>query len=854
MMSSKENNKPTGDAVSKEKGEENPNVSTGGSPTMKGVRVEYSHHSVDTGLDILDIHAPVENELSLDNSKPHSLVYNPKRSSSCPESRKKVSRKDVNIATSGQKKHALRTREPTVPVPLSSKVKTSAKATGTHPSSEISTSPRTSRSTFRSPLQSVYTSSSSESYNKKTRNLKRRHRDSSSPRTYQRVPYRHPLVPPLMSMDTSWGYHQYPMAPPAFVPPQALPWGLQHLAQGNMPAHTLAPPGFVSAQVDNAAAMVAPMGQQLPPEFAFQPQVPHSRSYVAQQGQQAPPDSDQQVVHMETVVQQPMVVQQPLVVQQPMVVQQGQQSMVVQQGQQSMIAHQGQLPLPTISLGEHQPSPFRPASSNFSKPVKPASIQGSFRGDSSHDPNPSNRASSIQESFVAPASGSHSRVTPSPLTPSVPDEGALSQSTPRPSLKVTVPNFKLPPSKGSAIDRLGDKRVLPKEPKPTKPKPHVSQSSLPKWGDFSKSFPEKDLSDNEDKNSKLNSTKADTSMDQAEARPWKDMVYTIGSHYDIGERSPSKTLSRVHDTLNDVQPVPSVRSRLPLYPALVKAFTFTQEEIQSSVPAKGKDPCPMAKGKFPKVDKRKRAHPPSSLPNFLTPAPFDFALQKMAAGGNSVKENVKTVLAPEVLRKLEEDQRTAVAAMSTSLWSLTTAEKLLTDIALQAPTNSGLQDAADLVSAAKKWTMVTADRLVVGLSTSLLLRRDAAISGLDNLIPASTKDSLRAAPLLATSLLGDRADTALAELLQARVANKPTQAIKEIVSLTKALAKPKAQSFAKPGNQKAKQFQGKQQPTATVPSFNKSGPTPAVKTATSSAVPSKKKRFRGPKTQKGSKQ
>ena len=100
-------------------------------------------------------------------------------------------------------------------------------------------------------------------------------------------------------------------------------------------------------------------------------------------------------------------------------------------------------------------------------------------------------------------------------------------------------------------------------------------------------------------------------------RAWSDMVTVIGGVFDIGPRSPSKPKSKVLDPFDLPDEDTSVtRSRLPLYPALSQAIHFMEKEMKAFVPAKGKDPGSMPTGKFPKVDKSKKAHPLSSLPSF----------------------------------------------------------------------------------------------------------------------------------------------------------------------------------------------------------------------------------------------
>jgi hypothetical protein len=127
---------------------------------VKGVREDYSCLSLDTGLDVLDIHAPVEDEFSVDISKPHSepsiFPRSPGRLLSRPNHPGKFVNKPKNP---GQKLVPLRTRELPVPLPVQIEHK-SAKAAGTSISSEIPSSSRNSRS------QTVYSSSSSESYRK----------------------------------------------------------------------------------------------------------------------------------------------------------------------------------------------------------------------------------------------------------------------------------------------------------------------------------------------------------------------------------------------------------------------------------------------------------------------------------------------------------------------------------------------------------------------------------------------------------------------------------------------------------------------------------------------------------------
>jgi hypothetical protein len=255
----------------------------------------------------------------------------------------------------------------------------------------------------------------------------------------------------------------------------------------------------------------------------------------------------------------------------------------------------------------------------------------------------------------------------------------------------------------------------------------------------------------------------------------------------------------------------------------------------------------MAKGKYPKVDKARKAHPPSSLASFLVPAAMDSSLAKMGRGGNPIKETSKHQVPPEVIRKLEEDQRVAMSSLSSGLWALNSAEKLLAEVCPTAPTNSGLQDAHDLVSAANKWLMTTSDRVVVGLSSLILMRRDLALGVMDPLIPQSTLDELRAAPFTAPSLFEGRTDQALAELIQAREANKPTLAIKEMVSLTRAITKKPSQPKAG-GKRSFATSQGN--PTKQVANPKPSWQAPVASTSTAPSggpQPPKRKHFRGPR-------
>jgi hypothetical protein len=79
------------------------------------------------------------------------------------------------------------------------------------------------------------------------------------------------------------------------------------------------------------------------------------------------------------------------------------------------------------------------------------------------------------------------------------------------------------------------------------------------------------------------------------------------------------------------------------------------------------------------------------------------------------------------------------------------------------------------------------------------------------LVPASTNESLRTAPLLAPSLFRENADTTLAELQQAIFQHKQKHATKELVLLTKSLVKkPKQQSTNKPGNKRPAQAKASQ--------------------------------------------
>jgi hypothetical protein len=261
----------------------------------------------------------------------------------------------------------------------------------------------------------------------------------------------------------------------------------------------------------------------------------------------------------------------------------------------------------------------------------------------------------------------------------------------------------------------------------------------------------------------------------------------------------------------------------------------------------------MARGKYPKVDKARKAHPPSSLPNFLTPATWDSSLGKMGRGGNPIKETSKHQVPPEVVKKLEEDQRVAMASLSSGLWALNSAEKLLAEICPSAPTNSGLQDAHDLVSAANKWLLTTSDRLVVGLSSLILMRRDLALGVMDPLVPQPTLEELRAAPFTAPSLFEGKTDQALTDLILAREANKPTLAIKEMVSLTRAISKKPSQPKA--GNKRSfSTAQGKPTTSVVHPKPSWQAPVASTSTAPSGGFqPPKRKHFRGPRKNKGKK-
>ena len=149
--------------------------------------------------------------------------------------------------------------------------------------------------------------------------------------------------------------------------------------------------------------------------------------------------------------------------------------------------------------------------------------------------------------------------------------------------------------------------------------------------------------------------------------------------------------------------------------------------------------------------------------------------------------------------------------------------------------------------------MTSADRMLVGLSTSVLLRRDNSLVQMDRLVPISTKEALRTAPLLAPSLFGDEATSALTDLEDARVQNKPTQAIREMVQFTKALVvkKPAQQTGNRPGFKRPAQSKPVQFSAAP-----KANPMPvhAGNPSSSVAPPTKKRRFRGPKKQRGGKQ
>jgi hypothetical protein len=381
----------------------------------------------------------------------------------------------------------------------------------------------------------------------------------------------------------------------------------------------------------------------------------------------------------------------------------------------------------------------------------------------------------------------------------------------------------------------------------TPPRPARTSQS---WGNFPSPqlSPEKEQEDDvipsgeeDDTQSRDGSQPKDESL-----RAWDDLVSVIGSNYNIGERSPLRSSRRVVDPLDEPSE-PTTRSRLPLFQSVVSALEFTQKEVASSVPSKGKYPCPMAKGKFPKMDKFRKAHPPSGRPTFLKSSPLDSAFSKMGKAGNPLKEVNKIFLPSEAVKTLEEHQRVALSALSSSLWSLAAAEKLLSSICPTAPTNSGLQDAADLVAASRRWLSTSTDRLVVSLSSTMLMRRDKILELVDPLLPTQRIEQLRAAPFTATTLFGDQAVPALAELTQAREANRPTAAIKE---MARALIKTKPSRPLQPTGQKKPFTKGKQSGGLPVA---QAYVKPATSTTPSNAplAPISRKRFRGKKGRGG---
>jgi hypothetical protein len=72
-------------------------------------------------------------------------------------------------------------------------------------------------------------------------------------------------------------------------------------------------------------------------------------------------------------------------------------------------------------------------------------------------------------------------------------------------------------------------------------------------------------------------------------RPWEDLVLSIGTQFDIGQRSPVKSKHRVASLIED-KPQSETRARLPLFTSLASALDYTREEVVQHIPSKGKDP------------------------------------------------------------------------------------------------------------------------------------------------------------------------------------------------------------------------------------------------------------------------
>jgi len=333
------------------------------------------------------------------------------------------------------------------------------------------------------------------------------------------------------------------------------------------------------------------------------------------------------------------------------------------------------------------------------------------------------------------------------------------------------------------------------------------------------------------------------------------MVAVIGNMYTLEKDIP--VLPNIHRVQTSLEPStipPLPRKRLPLFPALEEAFLFTKEEIATSTLAKGKDSAPLPKGKYPSVDTSREILTPSSHPAFHNPAVEDSALGRMGKQSNPAhSSNFKLTL--DTVRKMEKDLRVATSSLSSALWAVRAADQLLGSLSRSAPANSSLQDSADLVSASGRWLLTVADRMIVTLSSLILMRRDGALANFDTLVPPTVLDQLRSVSLLSPSLFGELALPTLTELDRAREAAKPTQAIREIAQLTKQLTNRKATTQPKPGTKRTFTQASVNTNAPAASTFRPKSAAPSktpnpTTTSTSSEVTKKKKRFRGPKKSK----
>jgi hypothetical protein len=787
-------------------------------------------------IDVLDIHVSAEDELSL-TAKHTFKPLPPKGMKIALNPVPKVTFDNQLVGRPPGGTSALRTRVPTSR-PVREKARKSAKNTGTRAVRETSLSVSSSNKSYSSPIADQYLNSSSEEYfrHHPVQN-KRKKRILQIPRGKH--------VRPLMSLSApGWGFQQYPSANVRQVPlPPMYPWGPQPVA---FSAPTSAPGAY----------------QGMPP-------TQHPSRYQPPAGVATYNEGT-----YPTKVQYPMAVQPTHVDQQPVV------------GQRHVV------PQPTSGNQPQDYQPFtgdQPYAGKFpeSQPLTQPDYyetQANVPDDNYWDGVAFEEDPQVEGDYQAEFTPHVEVVHQQPMPQPVPQAKtqAKTQAKPKPKKPTYIPMDSVAPSpdprRGSGVRCQPEAIRLPL-PKfgagvtpVTSPIPSVALQApvqeapqrpllslhsgftppRPKpaaWGNFSpsvraESSPEKEKDEEEIPSGE---EEEDYSQDtENPTRAWDDLVTVIGRTYNIGDRSPAKATRRVIDPMEEISG-PTARSRLPLFQSISDALEYTQKEVTSSVLSKGKDPAPMPKGRFPKFDKARKAHPPSGRPTFLRHAPLDSAFTRMGKSSNAVKEIAKLSVPVEVVRTMEDHLRVATSSLSSGLWAIATAEKLLSEVCLMAPTNSGLQDAADLVAASRRWLSTTTDRLVVGLSSTMLMRRDKVLEFADPLIPAQSLDQLRAASFLSPSLFGEVAEPVLSELTQAREANKPTVAIKEMVSLTRAINRGKTTKPAQPG-QKRVFSQGK--PGGIQPVRAQVKPASAASTPPT-VGPVKKQRFRGPKKGKG---